>query len=357
MPHQAALEYQENRLNTIVKQLEVYDEIEKLVEENKKKLKNKLDSLSNRHPYIKPTYLLKVMQKACDNIEKKLKKLKEKYPDLSKYDNLRDVLDNLLKGKIGKPYSQKKLYSIYDLGEKRYEQKIPPGYEDNHKEGAKRYGDVVLWFQIIDKAKKENRSIILVTDDRKGDWWWRLKNKTISPRPELVNEIFSEAGASFYLYQTDPFMKNAQKFLKQQVKKKAIDEIREVREQDEEHDRMMVDAAMASIALTDSLSKMGNLTSSINLPNISLNDLTSSIKLPNISLNDLTSSINLPNISLNDLTSSINLPNDIISEIQVVNNSLSTLGKYFGKIEDGKLYENIESKENNKNEKDNQKEK
>ena len=45
VPHQAALEYQENRLQTIAKQLEVYDEIQKLVEDSKKKLKNKLESI------------------------------------------------------------------------------------------------------------------------------------------------------------------------------------------------------------------------------------------------------------------------------------------------------------------------
>ena len=34
IPHQAALEYQENRLQTIAKQLEVYDEIQILVEDS-----------------------------------------------------------------------------------------------------------------------------------------------------------------------------------------------------------------------------------------------------------------------------------------------------------------------------------
>lgn len=243
IPHQAALEYQKNRLQTIAKQLEVYDEIEKLVEDNKKKLKNKLDSFS-KHPYIKANNLMKIMQKACTAIDKNLKKLKQGHPDLLQHDNLRDTLGTLLENKIGLPYSQKKLDVVYNLGKKRYEQEIPPGYGDKNKEGVKKYGDLILWLQIIDKAKKTNKPIILVTEDRKEDWWRRFKNKTIGPRPELVNEIFSEAGVSFYLYQTDPFMENAQKLLKKKIKvnKKAIDEVREIRERDEKFERFIKEA-------------------------------------------------------------------------------------------------------------------
>jgi len=250
IPHQAALEYQENRLKTIVTQFKVYDELEKLVEESKQKLKNKLDSLSNRHPYIDPKELLNVMQKACEDIKEILKNLKEKHPDLIKYDTLRDVIDDLLKNKIGKSYSQKKLSVIYDMGERRYEQKIPPGYMDNYKEGAKRYGDIVLWFQIIDKARRTKKPIILITDDRKEDWWRRFENKTIGPRPELVHEILSKTGVSFYLYQADPFMDNAQKFLNQKVDKKAIDEVRGIRERDEENARITIEKDFSVNKLT-----------------------------------------------------------------------------------------------------------
>ncbi len=284
VPHQAAIEYQENRLQTIAKQLEEYDEIQKLVEDSKKKLKNKLDSL-NKHPYIKANNLMKIMQKACTAIDKNLKKLKQKHPDLLQHDNLRDVLGTLLEDKIGLPYSQEKLDGVYNLGKKRYEQEIPPGYEDKNKKGAKKYGDLILWFQIIDKAKKTNKPIILVTDDRKEDWWRRFKNKTIGPRPELVNEIFSKAGVSFYLYQTDPFMENAQKLLEKQVKvnKKAIDEVRGIRERDEERERFIKEATMASFKLSDdTLRAMDNMRASFKLSDDTLKAIgamSSSIKL------------------------------------------------------------------------------
>ncbi|MHC2995406.1 MAG: DUF4935 domain-containing protein [Candidatus Atribacteria bacterium] len=315
VPHQAALEYQKNRLQTIAKQLEVYDEIQKLVEDNKKKLKNKLDSLS-KHPYIKANNLMKIMQKACTAIDKNLKKLKQGHPDLLQNDNLRDTLGTLLEDKIGLLYSQKKLDVVYNLGKKRYEQEIPPGYGDKNKEGVRKYGDLILWFQIIDKAKKTNKPIILVTDDRKEDWWRRFKNKTIGPRPELVNEIFSEAGVSFYLYQTDPFMENAQKLLEKQVKvnKKAIDEVREIRERDEERERFIKEATMASFKLSDDTLR-----------------------------------------AIDNMRASFKLSDDTLNVLQATKILLPILKKYIEKAEDSNLYTDSEPKEIGENEKDCQK--
>jgi hypothetical protein len=164
---------------------------------------------------------------------------------------LRDTLDALLEDKLGLHYSHEKLNEVYKLGKERYQQEIPPGYGDKDKEGIKKYGDLVLWFQIIDKAKEANKPIILITDDRKEDWWTKIRGKIIGPRPELTSEMLSEAGISFYLYQTQPFMENAKKFLKMQVKQKAIDEVREIRERDEELERGMENAEMATFEFFD----------------------------------------------------------------------------------------------------------
>ena len=210
---------------------------------------------------------MEIMQKACDEIEENLKKLKQKHPNLIEDDNLRDSLDTLLKDKIGLPYSQKELEDIYNLGKKRFEQDIPPGYMDKDKQGIRKYGDLILWFQVIDKAKETDKSIILVTDDRKEDWWTRHRGKTIGPKAELIDEMISKANVSFYLYQTDPFMENAKKFLNKQVKKKAIDEVREIRERDEERERFIKEATMVSTKFSDALKPL-----SINLSSLALSD-------------------------------------------------------------------------------------
>jgi len=355
IPHQAALEYQKNRLETISKQLDEYDKIQNLVEKSKKDLENGLNSLGKRHPYIKVDSLMEIMRKACKEIEKNLKKLKKKHPDLLQHDNLRDILNALLKDKIGSPYSQKKLEEIYKLGKKRYQQEIPPGFKDKDKDGIRKYGDLVLWFQIIDKAKKSNKSIILITDDRKEDWWTKLKGKTVGPRPELVGEMISKANKSFYLYQTDPFMENAQKFLKQEIKKKAIDEVRGIRERDEKRERSIIEKTIDTTKLADSLNAVGALASSIKLSDNNLwgalDNARSSLTLSNDTLNATR--------AVNNLTPSLNLTvnNDTLRALQAANNSVLALGKYFGKLEDvNKLYVTGKTKESNKNEIDAKKE-
>ena len=93
------------------------------------------------------------------------------------------------------------------------------------------YGDLILWHQIIDKAKNEEKPIIFVSDDKKDDWWWEVKGKTVGPRPELITEMQYEAGVQFYMYKTDRFVGYAGEYLKIQVDQGVVDEVQEVAEE------------------------------------------------------------------------------------------------------------------------------
>ncbi|CAK8719653.1 hypothetical protein KKHLCK_08830 [Candidatus Electrothrix laxa] len=95
-----------------------------------------------------------------------------------------------------------------------------------------KYGDLIVWKQIIDYAhEKSLKNIIFITSDSKPDWWRKVKNKTIGPRPELLDEIYREAGVErFHVYHTERFLEYANKFLSAQVSESAIEEIEEVRQ-------------------------------------------------------------------------------------------------------------------------------
>ena len=367
VPHQAALEYQNNRLETIAKQLDEYDKIIALVEKSKKDLKDGLDSLGKHHPYIKVDILIEIMEKACRKIEKNLKTLKKNHPDLLQHDNLRDVLDILLKDKIGLPYSQEELEDIYKLGKKRYEQEIAPGYKDKKKEGTSKYGDLVMWFQIIDRAKETNKSIILVTDDRKEDWWTRHRGKTIGPKPELISEILSKANAPFYLYQTEPFMENAERFLNMQIKKKAIDEVRGIRIRDEELEQAIYRTSLDTTYLTEAVETIGNMASSVYFSDAlkrAMDSVPASIKISEGSALARAISNASPSIKLSEaissalvgkLAPSIKLSEAISSAIQETKSSLSIPKNDREQSKDDNLSTDFEPKEIDKNEKDNQK--
>jgi len=238
IPHQAAFEYQSNRLKVIIKQVEAYEEISDFFNKTYSQIENKLNSY-RRHPFIDATGLLKDFKRTFEKITSNLKSSEEQHPDLLIHDTLRDEITELLNGKIGEPYPEDKLQEIYKDGDLRFGNEKPPGYKDcDNKVAPEKFGDLVLWYQIIDKAKKENQSIILVTDDTKEDWWWKFKGRTIGPRPELAEEMLKKAEVSFYMYRSDQFMENARKHLKRQVEQNAIDEIRAIRKHEEIKNRL-----------------------------------------------------------------------------------------------------------------------
>jgi hypothetical protein len=234
VPHQAALEYQRNRLEVISAQREAYKQIEQLLTDAHKKLEGQLKGYK-RHPLIDAERLLDSISTAFNTQAEELGKVRERHPDLLLKDDVREALTKILEGRVGQPYPEERLKQIYKEGEDRYAKSKPPGYKDaKSKDGEAIFGDLVLWFQVIDKAASDKVPIVIVTDDVKEDWWWRHEGKIVGPNPELVDEIRSKAKVDFYMYVSDQFMVYARDYLKEQIDQGAIDEIREVRKLDEQ---------------------------------------------------------------------------------------------------------------------------
>lgn len=227
IPHQAALEYQKNRLDVINQQLSAYEKIQKSLDSNKDKILNDFKTFS-RHPYIIVDQLIENIESAFTEINKELNNKKETHPNLLDEDDLRETITELLQEKVGLALSQEKLKKIYAMGKERYEKNIPPGYNDEKKDGIKKFGDLILWCQIIDFVKSKQKPVILIIDDKKDDWWLKFNGKIISPHPELINEMFSRAGVKFYMYQSSQFMEHAKVYLKSHISKDSIDEVRDI---------------------------------------------------------------------------------------------------------------------------------
>ena len=227
IPHQAALEYQQNRLNEINRQLLAYDDVQKSLESNKNNILTHLKSFS-RHPYIIVGNFIDKIDSTFNEINEELNIQKGEHPNLLDKDNLRETITYLLEGKVGTAFSHDELKKIYKEGKERYEQNIPPGYKDQKKEGMKKFGDLILWCQIIDFAKSKQKPVILIIDDKKDDWWLKFNGKIISPHPELINEMFSKASVKFYMYQSSQFMEHAKVYLKSHISKDSIDEVRDI---------------------------------------------------------------------------------------------------------------------------------
>ena len=228
IPHHTALEFHNNRLIVQAQQVKAYNDIQSDIQKMQRNIKNTLQS--DRHPFIKDaSNLLEKVKINLEAIETELVKKKNEYISLYTKNDVRDSIlleiTSLFEGKTGVEYSHDQLKKLYEDGKTRYSQRIPPGYRDaSNDDSVRRYGDLIIWFQTIDKAKKTKKPIILVTDDKKDDWWRIHNGKTLAPRPELIHEMLSEAKVQFYMYNIDPFMKFNEKYLNETVKKEDIKE-------------------------------------------------------------------------------------------------------------------------------------
>ena len=171
VPHQAALEYQENRLAVIAKQLARYGQVKRILQNVSGTLNEELNhlQLSKRHTLIDPDSLLQPVEQAIDGSVKKLNTLECKQPDVFDDDDVRNRLDRLLAGRIGPPpESQEELNGYYVEGEARYAKSRPPGYLDEKEKRdeesywhrgmtfRREYGDLILWKQIVKQAQAQD---------------------------------------------------------------------------------------------------------------------------------------------------------------------------------------------------------
>ncbi|MEX1214387.1 PIN domain-containing protein [Saccharospirillum sp.] len=231
MPYRVAEEYLSNRLSEISKQSKEYDATEKEIDKLKRSLEN-----SRKHPFVSDRTLKKA-NKLFDEIAKELKENKELHESRFQNDDIQDRISSLFSGNIGSGFSENELVKLISEGEKRYKEKIPPGYKDQVKDGSsdsfrskcRVYGDLIVWKEIIGMAKDQKRPVIFVTDDQKEDWWREVEGKTIGPRPELIEEFKAETGQDFLMYVASSFIERASKKFDEPVTEKVVEELKDIR--------------------------------------------------------------------------------------------------------------------------------
>lgn len=261
IPYQVALEFQVNRLGVISEQVSTFDKVTKLIDDIElKSIRSKFENLQlkKRHSAIEPDDFLDRLDKIAKPLEeikrnflKELKELKKNQLKVTDDDPIRNRLNAIFENRVGeKPENQEILDKICEEGELRYAHGIPPGFcEPNKKSKSldeqpfhiygglkyqRQYGDLILWKQLLAKAKDTPafRRIILITDDSTEDWWWKHDSqgeKIIGPRPELIDEIMTISGVEqFYMYKTDQFLKYANQYVGADIKPETVKQARDI---------------------------------------------------------------------------------------------------------------------------------
>jgi hypothetical protein len=232
LPHRAAQEYFENRLTVIAQQEKAYAEALKTIQTLQADLSN-----VRQHPFLSDKLMRKLTQVLAE-VTGELNETKTAHAKRTSSDEIRKRIADLFDGKVGTTYSDEQLAAICKEGEERYSKKIPPGHKDEIKDegvaspyaAQRRYGDFIIWRQIMDWALESKRDVIFINDDKKEDWYLIFGGKTLGPRPELVEEFLSKTEHHIYMYQADRFLELAAEHLEQKVTPEIMDEIREIRD-------------------------------------------------------------------------------------------------------------------------------
>ena len=233
LPHRAAQEYFNNRLAVISQQEKAYDGAITTIQALQDDLSN-----ARQHPFLSDK-LMKKLSAVLEEVVGELGANKNIHANRTQSDEIQEAIGDLFSGRVGVPYSEERLENISKEGEDRYARKVPPGYKDDGKDETspilskyRKYGDLIIWQQIIDKANEVKKGIVFVNDDKKDDWYLIFRGKTLGPRPELISEFLDICGQSFYMYQADRFLQFTADHLKQEITPASVDEIRDLRRQD-----------------------------------------------------------------------------------------------------------------------------
>lgn len=220
LPYQIGLEFNENRLSVIGEQKKLYSDFKEKFNLIISEIENK-----NRNPFFSLD-ILNDLNTLKTRIDEEISEKIEQYEISLHNDPILIQINNIFNGKINNKLENSELQSIYKEGEGRYASKIPPGYKDSKKEGNRKYGDLILWKEIISISKNKGKNIIFILDDRKEDWWLECQGQTISPRPELLREFKDQTNYFSHFYKPFQFLEFYNQNSDEQINIETIEEVK-----------------------------------------------------------------------------------------------------------------------------------
>ena len=229
VPHQAAREFLKNRLQVTAGQADEYAKAIRDITTLSSMLGNR-----KKHPFL-PEPELPRFTEQVESLVKQLENQRTVLLNRLTNDEILQFVEQIFEGKTGKPFEEADLNAIVADGEIRYKNEVPPGYKDAKKDITddpyRRFGDLIVWKQLLAEASAKQRSVVFITDDKKEDWWVEQSGRTIGPRTELREEFITQVQKNFWMYTVDKFIEEAARASQTQVSERVIEEILEVRQE------------------------------------------------------------------------------------------------------------------------------
>lgn len=269
--HQTEFEFLKNRNTVLQKPLNSYDDlinvnkfqkdsghisrIDELIQTFKlnvskelagqfKTLKEKTTK-ADKHPFLDTKVYseferkIDLLSKYLEGFENNFKSFKNdikteiesKKQSLSKELETDNILKQFQKTVVTTPdFKHHEILELIKEGELRYRNEIPPGYlDEEEKLGFQKYGDLIVWKQILEEAKRKSQDVILIINDLKEDWWhYEKKEYPIGPRFELVKEFNDYTGNSFWMYSINDFLYKSKIYFNTNIEEEIIQDVKNI---------------------------------------------------------------------------------------------------------------------------------
>ena len=212
LPYQAAEEFGQNRLRVLLEQRTAKAKLEAVIQKAMTGLVEELEATARAIARRDVALYGEAVRDGFKDVKRRvLLTDQEHHEGLGEGEHRDDPLYgkiiDLFDEKIGPEFDEVHRGEILVEAERRLKEEIPPGYLDSDKPIRRRFGDILLWFQLMEHAERTALPVVLVTDDRKEDWRWVEKGQVLGPRPELVREMHQESGQGFHLYSPGAFVR------------------------------------------------------------------------------------------------------------------------------------------------------
>lgn len=194
---------------------------ENIIRDSLKLIKNKIkeaekaknsskDILKNSYGYILDEQKIEEINNEIDitfeKIKSEINNEIEKRPDYLAEDTIFNQICEIFANKIKENISNEELNILEKEYEERILKQIPPGISDDGKDNGNRSGDYIIWKQMINISKENEKNMIFVTSEKKPDWWEKDEKILLGPKKYLSEEFFKKTNKFILFYQTSDFL-------------------------------------------------------------------------------------------------------------------------------------------------------
>lgn len=183
-------------------------------------------STDKKHPYLDKSQIdieniqkktTKFFEEICrdfsDTSTKFVSFIEKRKTEINFSENI-EIVENVMDNEMTKkePTTFDEILRHMEEANYRYKNSIAPGYEDKDKDGnnnvgIEKYGDFILWKQILVLGENENKNCIFVSNDAKKDWVVQNKNTDPTvPDCGLILEYANKTKKQFWILNSKEFL-------------------------------------------------------------------------------------------------------------------------------------------------------